>query len=138
MQCFFPPGPEFWLGHGVLHHRGLTGADRSSRRSLTVLAVVPFHLQALQITVIMSPVRHRLDNLFRRLARKAHPGQSIAADFDEDAADDFQQLLLFGIPGDHLVAFAENRERAVGPTQGILRTLDGAFPSTHQQIEQLR
>ena len=136
-QGLFPPGLETRVTGNVLDNGGLAGPDRGARRALTGLALVPGNPQVVQVLLGVPPVSDRFHTLFRVLLGKADPDQAVTAKHDQNPTDFAQQLRLIAVPGDCLVAFAENPQGAIYSEQRLLRTLNGCFTMPDQPIQGL-
>ena len=118
-QRLVAPRGERGVAEQVPADARLPGPGRDARGAAPALGVGPRDLERCQVALLEPRAGDGPHGPAGIVLRDAGPGEAIAADVDDDAADLPQERLRVGRAQERVVAGAERPERAVGPAQAF-------------------
>ena len=130
------PGGGVRVGQEITTNDHLTFAKAGADRSPPAILIVPRDLQAGQITLITAGEGGDAHGFFRVIIWKSNPSQPITAIFHDDAANFVKQFRFAGGAHQHLIAFADGFQGALGVAESAFNGFSfgnnqGHYPQTN-------
>lgn len=127
----FPPGRVGRVSRDVVRHDGDAQADRRAGRPAPGFGFAPGDSGAVEEVLLGAPGGDRAHAARRVVLGIAHPGDAVAAGFDDGPAHFLQQHLFALRMQQRPVAGGKHAQRPVGVFQPMLPLLDGGGRLVH-------